>query len=98
MSKEIYCPNCQQLAIKEGNEITCENCDSVFSVTKTGPAKVKDMGRLKTLEERVDRHDNLLQGLLPEPDPAKTEPDPAKTEPDPTKTEPDPARSDSLLG
>jgi hypothetical protein len=90
-SEKVNCPSCGGPAIKEGNIITCENCDAEFTFTKTGEAKIKDIGRLKTLEERVDHHEDLLQGLISEPDPAKLEPDPAKKEPDPND-------EDSILG
>lgn len=81
---EVSCPNCLGPAIREGNKITCESCDAVFTFTKTGVAKLKDIGRLNALEERMDRQENLLQGLLPESEP--------KPEP---KDEP---KEDSILG
>lgn len=83
--KKISCPNCSGIAIMEGNVITCESCDATFKLTKTGGAKVKEIGRLDDIEQRLDRLDGLLPG---EPDPAELEPDPANLEPDP----------DSLLG
>lgn len=90
--KKISCPNCAAIAEMEGDKINCVNCDTVFTITKTGPAKVDSIGRIQSLEDRVDKHESLLQGLIPEPDPAKLEPDPAKLEPDPAEEEP------SILG
>ncbi len=86
---QINCPNCKGIAIKDGNKIICENCDSSFEIKRTGGAKVVDVGRLDTLEQRVDHHGELLSRLSPEPDPAKIEPDPAENEPDPAKKEVD---------
>lgn len=82
MSVKVNCPSCKSVAIKDGNKIICDDCDSTFEIKRTGGAKVVDVGRLDTLEQRVDRHGELLASLLPEPDPAKTEPDPAKKERD----------------
>lgn len=67
--KQTNCPNCLGQAIKEGNKIICETCDATFTFNKTGGAKVKEIGRLDNIEKRLDQHDNLLQGLLPEPEP-----------------------------
>lgn len=87
---DVGCPNCKGDAIKDGNKIICEHCDSTFEIKKTGGAKVVDVGRLDTLEQRVDHHGELLARLLPkEPDPAENEPDPAENEPDPSKKEVD---------
>lgn len=68
-SKKATCPNCLGEAIKEGNKIICEICDATFTFTKTGGARIKEIGRLNALEERMERTENLLQGLLPEPAP-----------------------------
>ena len=86
---KVNCPNCKSVAIKDGNKIICEHCDSTFEIKRTGGAKVVDVGRLDTLEQRVNHHGELLASLLPDPDPAKNEPDPAKNEPDPAKKEVD---------
>ena len=65
-TKKVICPNCYGPAIKEGNKIVCETCDATFTFTKTGAAKVQDIGRLNALEKRVDRLDSLLPGQEPE--------------------------------
>jgi len=83
--KKANCPNCLGPAIKEGNKIICEICDATFTFTKTGGTKVKDLGRLNSIEERLDRVESLLPGQ--EPDPAKLKPDPANLESDPTDNE-----------
>ena len=78
--KKISCPNCLGEAMKEGNKIICETCDAIFTYTKTGGAKVKEIGRLDNIEKRLDQHDNLLQGLIPEPEPEpKTDDEPEET-------------------
>lgn len=64
MAKEptrTICPNCLGPAVMEGSEITCEMCDATFTVKRTGGAKVKKLGRLEELEDRVGK----LEGLLP---------------------------------
>lgn len=77
--KEIYCPNCLgQHAIKEGNKIICETCDATFTLTKTGGAKLKQIGRLDDIEKRLDHVESLLPGQEPEPEP---EPDNEPEEP-----------------
>ena len=96
-TKKLTCPNCLGPAIKEGNKIVCEKCDATFTVTKTGSAKVVELGRLDSIEDRLDRVESRLPG--DEPDPANLEPDPANLEPDPANLEPDPAGNEgSILG
>jgi len=87
--KKTSCPNCLGPAVKEGNTIICEVCDATFTFTKTGGAKLKELGRLDTIDERLDRLESILPGR---------EPDPAKLEPDPANLEPDPADEESILG
>lgn len=60
--KKWTCPNCQGPAIKEGNKIICVVCDATFTVTMTGGAKVKDIGRLDNFEQRLSRVESLLPG------------------------------------
>lgn len=87
--KKISCPNCAGIASKEGNKIICEACDATFTITKTGGARVKEIGRLDSIEERLER----VEGLFTQ------EPDPKELEPDPKKLEPDPAAAEeSILG
>lgn len=69
--KEIYCPNCQQLAVKEGNEITCEICDAVFVITKKEGAKVKQIGSIEDHEKRIIQLESII---TPEPEPKPVEP------------------------
>ena len=65
MSKEtVFCPNCQKPAIKEGDMITCENCDAVFKITKA-EAKVKSAGTLEELNKRITVLERLNQAKLP---------------------------------
>lgn len=80
--KKISCPNCSGIAVKEGKTIICESCDATFTFTRTGGAKVKEIGRLEATEKRLDRLDALFPD---EPDPVDLEPDPAKLEPDPAE-------------
>lgn len=65
--KKTSCPNCLGPAIKEGNKIICENCDATFTYTKTGGAKVKEIGRLENLEKRMEHVESLLPGQEPDP-------------------------------
>lgn len=65
--KQINCPNCLGQAIKEGNKITCETCDAIFTFTKTGGARVKEIGKISDHEERISRLENLLPGQEQEP-------------------------------
>jgi len=53
MAKKIPCPNCLEPAEKIGNKIICQACDSTFVITKTGAAKVKDIGWKEKIEERL---------------------------------------------
>ena len=63
---KIVCPNCQGEAVKEGNKIICETCDATFTFTKTGGAKLKAIGRLDDIEQRLDRVESLLPGEEPQ--------------------------------
>lgn len=56
------CPNCQQPAIRTGNEIACENCDATFIVTKKQGAKLKQIGPIEDHEQRIKRLESLLPG------------------------------------
>ena len=67
--KQTNCPNCLGQAIKEGKKIICEACDATFTYTKTGGAKVKEIGKLNDHEERISRLESLLPGQEPEPEP-----------------------------
>lgn len=54
--KIAYCPSCGGPATRAGNEITCPECDVIFSVNRKGEARVKVIGiedRLKHLEDAV---------------------------------------------
>lgn len=66
MPEKAICPNCQQEAIKDGDEIVCEHCDATFKVTRTGGARVRQIGRLNSLEERVARLEMSLPTDEPE--------------------------------
>ena len=65
--KVISCPNCGHPAVKEGNKIVCEKCDATFTLTRTGAAKVADVGRIQTIEDRLDKIESVLPGQEPEP-------------------------------
>lgn len=79
--KATSCPNCQQPAIRSGNEITCEACDAVFMVTKKQGAKVKELGPIEDHERRIQ----ALEGLHP----AKQEPQKQEMEQEPVPDEDD---------
>lgn len=79
------CPNCQQPAIKQGNQIICEKCDATFEIRKTGAAKVKELGRIEKIEKDIAEIKTQLPAQEPEPEP---EPDDELTEvPDKDKDE-----------
>jgi len=63
--KKIVCPNCGTRAIKEGSKIVCETCDATFELKKTGGAKVVELGRLDSFEQRLKRVESLLPGQDP---------------------------------
>jgi len=83
--RKIACPNCQADASIEGNKIICEWCDATFSLTRTGAAKVADVGRLQTIEDRLDKIESNLPGQEPEPVP-------------PTEQNPDELDETNILG
>jgi len=66
MATKIQCPNCLGEAEREGNKVTCLSCDAIFTVTKSGPAKVKEFAWKDELERRLkaleDRQAELLGG------------------------------------
>lgn len=66
ISKEVHCPNCLKPAYMIGNEITCENCDAIFEVKQKQPAKVKQVGPIEDLRNRVERLESLIPGDEPE--------------------------------
>jgi len=83
--KATICPNCQQPAIRTGNEIACETCDATFVITKKQGAKVKQIG----ISERIDL---LEKEVFAEKSPAEPESEPIEPEP----TEPDNTPEDEL--
>jgi len=66
--KTVLCPSCQQPAIREGNDIICENCDATFKITKTGGAKVKKLGEIEEIKNRLDLIEARFPGQEPEED------------------------------
>jgi uncharacterized Zn finger protein (UPF0148 family) len=68
-----HCPNCQQPAIRTGNEIYCEKCDTTFTITQKQGATVKQIGPLDELRGRIEKLEQLLPG---ENKPVKQEPEP----------------------
>jgi len=81
--KIIDCPNCGGKAVKDGNKIICDSCDATFTITRTGAAKVADVGRFQTIEDRLDKIESVLPGQEPEP---------------PQQNQPGNNGNDSLLG
>ena len=53
MSEKVQCPNCLEPAEKVGNKITCTACDSVLTITRTGGAKLAEIGWKEKIEERL---------------------------------------------
>ena len=96
-TKKIVCPNCGAEAVKDGTKIVCETCDATYSFKKTGGAKVVDIGRLDSIEGRLDRVESLLPGQEPDPPDPDAPPDPPITEAVPDAENPNP-NAESLLG
>ena len=72
--KAAFCPNCQSPAVRSGDEITCERCDATYKITKTGAAKVRQTGRLESIEQRL--------GILEEAADQGQEPGPEESGPE----------------
>lgn len=69
MAKEpqkVSCPNCLGDAVREGNEITCETCDAVFTITKKEGAKVKQLGTMEDHEKRISKLESIIPGQEPD--------------------------------
>ena len=90
--KKVNCPNCSSIAIMEGNKIICENCDATFTITKTGGARLKRIGRLDDIEQRLDRVESLLPGEEQQSDDQPVVP------PEEQVTNDDEPEEDSILG
>lgn len=54
-ARATSCPNCLNPAMRLGNEVTCEKCDAVFVITKKQGAKVKELGPIDEIKQRVTR-------------------------------------------
>lgn len=63
--KATQCPSCQQPAIRSGNEVTCEKCDATFIVTRKQGAKLKQVGAIEDLQQRVESIEARLPGEEP---------------------------------
>lgn len=72
------CPNCQKPALRTGDEITCENCDAVFTITKKQEAKVKEFGLIQNHEERITQ----LEKFIPEGSAIQQQTEPEQSEED----------------
>jgi len=81
-----FCPNCNQPAISDGKEITCENCDSVFTITKK-EARVKKTGAISDIDGRLKRVEDHIFGQPADDDPAPE--DPENPQDDPTPEDPE---------
>jgi len=67
--KATFCPNCQQPATQIGNEITCDACDAIFTITKKNGAKVKKLGPIQDHEERLKKIEAKIFIEEPESEP-----------------------------
>jgi len=74
-TKATFCPNCSQPAIRTGNEIACEKCDAVFTVTQKQEAKVKQLGPIQDLDRRVTQLETFAGEAIGEK-PQETKPEP----------------------
>lgn len=86
MAEAMKCPNCGEVAQKVGNVITCVDCDSVFKITKTGSAKVAQVGWKEEMEGRVKLLEdlgcsvNIGPAAAPETDDSEDDEEPFATE------------------
>jgi len=55
------CPNCQKPALRSGDEITCENCDATFTITKKQEGRVKDFGKIQDHDKRIERIEGIIE-------------------------------------
>lgn len=75
---ECHCPNCNGPAMREGDEITCEKCDVTF-IVKQKEIKVKQIGSIEDLSQRVERLESralgatIVPGQQPAPGPGAGE-------------------------
>jgi len=76
--KATTCPNCGKPAMRIGNEITCESCDTIFVITKKQEAKVKEFGTIQDHENRI----KVLEGLSGKQKPAEPETEPDEEDED----------------
>lgn len=81
-SNAAYCPNCQKPATRDGNEITCDRCDAIFTITKKDGAKVKKLGPLQDHEERISKIEASVFAEEPEPEPTEPQGGEDDDEPD----------------
>lgn len=65
-TKAMSCPNCSQPAMRTGNEITCENCDATFVITKKQGAKVKEFGQIQDHENRIQVLEKSVKPVEPQ--------------------------------
>lgn len=61
------CPNCGLQAIQTGNEIFCERCDTTFVITEKKGAKVRKIGPIDKLDQRVTRIEGTI-GIMADDD------------------------------
>lgn len=73
-TKICFCPNCQSPAIRDGNEIICEECDATYKVEKVDGAKVKSTGRLQQIEERIEKLEKSILEDEDQPEPENQKP------------------------
>jgi len=74
------CPNCQLPALWDGTKLVCEPCDVTFVLKPGGGARVAQVGRVESLENRMDQVEKAIGAVEPaEPEPVVEgqEPEPA---------------------
>ena len=52
-NKKCTCPSCGGEALIAGDEITCETCDAVYTITEKG-ARVKEVGAIDQIRKDID--------------------------------------------
>ena len=94
-TKPSICPNCQQPAIRTGNEITCEKCDATFLITVKGEKQVKEISPISDLQDRVGKiESHVFAGDEPEPTAAPGD----ESEPDEPEPDDGPESDEEILG
>ena len=77
----VSCPNCNQPAIKTGNEILCQACDATYVIKKKdGAPRVQELSPLDKINGRLTALEKQVNPEEQEPEPEPTAPGYVTTE------------------